>query len=163
MKKMIFMFVIVGVLGIGAGFVLGIFFFPFIFLNDTIATEQVDRSRSGKLLAVGKFIHADPSDPLHWGKGEVKVHEKLVHLGGDFEVGPGPKYHVYMLMDSPIRKSSDVSRFRLIDLGRLKHFKGSQNYGVPQGIKLTEFSSVVIWCEGFSVLISPADLVFEGS
>jgi hypothetical protein len=32
---------------------------------------------------------------------------------------------------------------------------------VPAGIALTTFPSVVIWCQQFSVLISPADLAFE--
>ena len=40
-------------------------------------------------------------------------------------------------------------------------FKGSQKYQVPAGIDLAKFPSVVIWCEQFSVLISPADLTFE--
>ena len=31
----------------------------------------------------------------------------------------------------------------------------------PAGVNLKDFPSVVIWCEQFSVLISPADLKFE--
>jgi hypothetical protein len=45
-----------------------------------------------------------------------------------------------------------------VDLGRLRAFKGSQRYAVPAGLDLSSFRSVVIWCEQFSVLISPADL-----
>jgi len=50
-----------------------------------------------------------------------------------------------------------------IDLGGLRAFKGSQKYKVPAGVDLTQFPSVVIWCQQFSVLISPADLTFEKS
>mgnify|MGYP006172353025 FL=1 len=45
-----------------------------------------------------------------------------------------------------------------VDLGRLKAFKGSQNFEVPAGVDIAKFASVVIWCEQFSVLISPAAL-----
>ena len=43
-----------------------------------------------------------------------------------------------------------------VDLGRLKAFAGSQNYALPEGIDLADFQSVVVWCEQFNVLISPA-------
>ena len=45
-----------------------------------------------------------------------------------------------------------------VDLGRLRAFKGSQNYKVPKGLALDKFKHVVIWCEQFGVLISPAKL-----
>jgi hypothetical protein len=51
-----------------------------------------------------------------------------------------------------------VTGTKFVDLGRLRAFKGSQNYKIPAEIDLTKFPSVVIWCEQFSVLISPADL-----
>jgi hypothetical protein len=46
----------------------------------------------------------------------------------------------------------------MVDLGRLRSFKGSQNYAVPAGVKLAQQRSVVIWCKEFGVLISPATL-----
>ena len=48
-----------------------------------------------------------------------------------------------------------------VDLGRLKAFKGSQNYAVPAGVDIAQYKSVVIWCEQFGVLISPARLTFR--
>ena len=45
-----------------------------------------------------------------------------------------------------------------VDLGGLRAFKGSQRYAIPAGVDLKSFPSVVIWCERFGVLISPADL-----
>ena len=48
-----------------------------------------------------------------------------------------------------------------VDLGRLRAFKGSQKYGIPAGVDLKAYPSVVIWCALFGVLISPADLEFE--
>ena len=48
-----------------------------------------------------------------------------------------------------------------IDLGRLRAFEGAQNYKIPKGIDLKKYRSVVIWCEAFGVLISPATLAFK--
>ena len=54
--------------------------------------------------------------------------------------------------------STNVARTMFVDLGRLKAFKGSQNYEIPAGVDALKYGSVVIWCEQFSVLISPAAL-----
>jgi len=81
-----------------------------------------------------------------------------VFLEPDFEVGPGPAFHVLLVPKANIRRSTDVADLMYVDLGGLRAFKGSQRYPVPGGVNLQDFPSVVIWCERFSVLISPADL-----
>jgi hypothetical protein len=60
---------------------------------------------------------------------------------------------------APIRGSGDLSGQMFVDLGRLRAFKGSQRYAIPTDLDLSRFQSVIIWCEQFSVLISPADLM----
>jgi len=149
-----------GVIGLVVGFILGIFFFPYIFPPPD-AMETLSRSETGALVAKGQFIQPNPNDPVHTGKGAVSVYPKTVFLGDDFEVGPGPDFHVYLVPKSDIRSSSDVVETMYVDLGRLRAFKGSQNYAIPAGVDLKQFPSVVIWCQQFSVLISPADLTFE--
>jgi hypothetical protein len=57
-----------------------------------------------------------------------------------------------------IRSSSDLQGIKHVDLGGLRAFKGSQRYAIPSGVDLKDYPSVIIWCEAFSVLISPADL-----
>ena len=124
-------FVLGGVLGTGFGVALGFFIFPYVF-PPPAATEQLADSERSKLVASGMFIHANPSDPVHYGNGRVSVYERTVYLESDFEVGPGPAFHV--------------------------RDKGSQRYAIPAGINLKDYQSVIIWCERFGVLISPADL-----
>lgn len=158
MAKSIIVFVIGGLLGAAAGFALGIFVYPYIFLADIVATERLEAGASKKLVATGMFMHANPSDPIHYGRGNVKVFENLVFLESDFEVGPGPKFHVYLVPEKNVTPSTEVARTMYIDLGRLKAFKGSQNYPIPAGVDLSRYGSVVIWCEQFGVLISPATL-----
>ncbi len=149
-----------GIIGAVFGFVLGIFLFPYIFPPPE-AMETLRRDEAGQLVATGTFIHANPSDPVHYGKGTVSVYPSTVFLGEDFEVGPGPDFHVYLVPKANVRSSSDVTDTMYVDLGRLRAFKGSQNYAVPAGVDLSKYPSVVIWCQQFSVLISPADLTFE--
>lgn len=160
MFRWLTVFLFGGVLGAAFGVALGFFLFPYVFPPPESA-ERLATSERGKLVATGRFIHANPSDPIHYGKGGASVYEGVVFLHEDFEVGPGPKFHVYLVPEADIRDAGQVTGTMFVDLGRLRAFKGSQNYRVPAGTDLTKFPSVVIWCEQFSVLISPADLTFE--
>ena len=161
MKKAIAIFVVGIVLGTAAGFAAGIFFYPYIFLADIVASDKVDNPSARTIVATGMFIHANPRDPIHYGKGKLTVYQDLVHLDGDFEVGPGPKFHVYLVPERNVIPSTNVAKTMYVDLGRLKAFKGSQNYPIPAGVDLTKYGSVVVWCEQFGVLISPAALKFH--
>ena len=162
MRSYVITFFVALVLGIAGGVALGIFVYPYVFLADVVATEKVAPAPANapvrKTLARGTFTHPNPSDPIHYGKGRVTVYEGLLFLEPDFEVGPGPKYHVYLVPEKQVVPSTNVARTMFVDLGRLKAFKGSQNYEVPAGIDIAKFGSVVIWCEQFGVLISPATL-----
>ena len=149
-----------GLVGGAIGFAVGIFVYPYIFLADIVATEEVQGIESKQVVATGAFIHADPSDPIHYGGGRLTLYDDLLHLESDFEVGPGPKFHVYLVPDEKVTPETDVEATMFVDLGRLKAFKGSQNYPVPPDVTLTDYRSVVIWCEQFGVLVSPATLEF---
>ena len=157
MWRWLTVFLFGGFIGAGFGVALGFFLFPYVFPPPE-AREQLTTAEKTRLVAEGTFIHANPNDPIHYGKGKVSVYEKTVFLHNDFEVGPGPKFHVYLVPKADIRASDDLSGVMYVDLGRLRSFKGSQKYMIPAGLDLANYKSVVIWCEQFSVLISPADL-----
>jgi hypothetical protein len=150
-------FPIGGLLGLGAGFGVGLFAFPFLFPPPP-AMETLAETERARAVATGTFIHADPSDPVHYGSGRVTVTERSVFLESDFDVGPGPAFHVYLVAHPQVRRSADVRNAAFVDLGRLRAFQGSQRYAIPPGTDLARYPSVVIWCRQFSVLISPADL-----
>ncbi len=186
-RRAITIFLLGGILGTGFGIAVGFFIFPYIFPPPAAMEQLTEADRAPAVaagtrgqttapapapaasgapvqaapsgpVATGTFIHANPSDPIHYGKGKVSVYEKTVFLEPDFEVGPGPAFHVLLVPKANIRKSSDVKDAMFVDLGGLRAFKGSQRYPVPAGVDLAKYPSVVIWCERFSVLISPADL-----
>jgi hypothetical protein len=161
-KAILIGFVVGAVLGVFGGVALGVFVYPYVFLADVVATEKPPAPAAAmperKVIARGTFVHANPSDPIHHGKGRVTVYEGVLHLEPDFEVGPGPKYHVYLVPEKEVVPSTNVARTMFVDLGRLKAFRGSQNYEVPAGVEVAKYGSAVIWCEQFGVLISPAKL-----
>lgn len=161
MIRRLVIFLLGAIVGLGGGFALGIFFYPFIFLADIAGADLVPDAASRQVLARGTFIHANRADPVHYGKGRLTIYRGLLHLEQDFEVGPGPKYHVYLVPEANVTPSFDVPKSGFVDLGRLRAFKGSQNYAIPGGVDLAKFGSVVIWCEFFGVLISPAKLAPE--
>lgn len=159
MKNIVIGLVIGAILGGIAGFGGGIIAFPYLFPPPEV-NEQVADKENKKAVASGTFIHADPSDPVHYGEGKLTIYDDLVHLEADFKVGPGPKYHVYLVPDGDVTPDTEIQETMYVDLGRLKAFSGSQNYPIPEGVNLADYKSVVIWCEQFEVLISPAVLVF---
>ena len=157
MKNLIIGIFVGGIIGAAGGFAAGILVFPYLFPPPEV-NEQVSNAENRQLLGRGSFVHADPDDALHYGKGGVTVYQDLLHLEADFEVGPGPKYHVYLVPDANVTADTEVEKTSFIDLGRLKAFSGSQNYSVPEDIDLSQYQTVVIWCEQFGVLISPAKI-----
>jgi hypothetical protein len=156
-RSLVIFFLLGGILGTFFGAALGFFLFPFVFPPPP-ATEQLSEADLTPVVAAGMFIHVNPSDPVHWGRGKVSARERSIFLEPDFQVGPGPKYHVYLVPKPNVRSESDVKNAMFVDLGRLRAFKGSQRYPIPDGVNLKDYPSVVIWCEAFGVLISPADL-----
>ena len=160
MWRSLFLFLLGGIFGTAFGVAVGFFAFPYVF-PPPVAMDTLAQQEQTDLVATGAFIHANPSDPVHFGMGKVRVFKKLVFLETDFEVGPGPAFHVYLVPKKEIRQSSDVANTMFVDLGKLRAFKGSQKYTIPAGVNLKDYPSVLIWCAQFGVLISPADLNYQ--
>ena len=143
------------IVGAAGGFAVGIVAFPYLFPPPEVNEPLLAKSEAD-LIARATFIHANPSDPVHYGQGSATIYADLLRLEADFEVGPGPKFHVYLVPDTDVTPDTEVETTMFVDLGRLKAFSGSQNYAIPAGIDIADHGSVVIWCEQFNVLISPA-------
>jgi len=73
----------------------------------------------------------------------------------DFETDNGPDLLVY-LVSGDVNANGDGDGS--IDLGALKGNIGDQQYAIPDGLDLTEFDSVVIWCRAFSSGFGVAEL-----
>ncbi|CAN5247934.1 hypothetical protein BH10PSE9_BH10PSE9_11220 [soil metagenome] len=111
-------------------------------------------------LASGSFIQPDRNDPLRKGAGRVTVRAREVAFEPDFQVTPGPDFHVLLVPKAAIRASTDLANTMYVDLGPLRAFKGAQAYAVPDGVDLAAYPSVVIWSRTYAAVISIADLSF---
>ncbi len=165
MKQSAIAFVLGGAVGTMLGVALGFFIFPFVFPPPEAfepLPAPVSLATEAQPLASGSFIHANPEDAIHYGRGRVTVYDTTLRLEADFVVGPGPDYHVYLVMAEDVRGPEDMAQGNFVDLGKLRAFKGSQNYAIPEDVYPEEYGSVVIWSKQSGILISPANLDFGG-
>ena len=141
-------------LGLPAGAFLWYAFSPLLF--DQVVSETLTEAR---VVAAGAFRDADRT---HKGQGTAR----LVELPGggvqvqlaEFEVTNGPDLEVWLSAHPDPSTSGDVTGNAWLSLGQLKGNVGDQAYSVPSGTDLSVYRSVVIWCEQFGVLFSPAAL-----
>ncbi|WP_053682990.1 DM13 domain-containing protein [Streptomyces sp. WM4235] len=79
----------------------------------------------------------------------------------NLDTSNGPDLRVW-LTDAPVKEG--VGGWRVFDdgkyvsLGKLKGNKGDQNYAIPEGLNLSDYSSVTIWCDRFDVSFGAAEL-----
>lgn len=154
MRGKIIAFILGGLIGAPVGAFLWYAFSPLLF--DEVVTETLAEAQ---ILSMGAFRDADRS---HQGTGTAT----LVALPGgghevqlsDFQVTNGPDLEVWLSTHPDPATSSDVAENAWISLGQLKGNVGDQAYALPADADLSQINSVVIWCEQFGVLFSPAAL-----
>jgi len=148
-------------LGFLAGLAAMVIAYPFIF-PPPILNEKLIHAETKTLIAKGNFIHPNPKDFIHYGKGSINVYKAKdqyeIFLNKDFKVGPGPAFHIFLSDAKNIKTNTAFKNSKKYDLGMLKSFQGSQIYSIPSHVNLSEIKSVVIWCVSFSQLITSADL-----
>ena len=103
----------------------------------------------------GEFVKSlEDSDFLHWGEGRLLVGPEQIALAGT--LAPGPDYKLYL---SPTFVETEAAflqnKERMVRVADIKTFDGFV-VPVPENIDITQYSTVVIWCETFSQFISAA-------
>ena len=126
---------------------------------DTVMEEPMPSAEMSVLLQ-GSFY-----DIIHVGGGQALVYQladgsRILRLQ-DFEVDNGPELHVYLVPIDPVPSSIGIEIPGSVDLGRLKGNIGDQNYEVPADLDLSQFQSVVIWCQPFRVPFIAAALAAQ--
>ena len=125
---------------------------------DTASDEPMP-PESPVVVAAGRFVDADA---IHKGSGRATLYAlpdgRHVIRFEDFRTTNGPALVVYLAKHPSPASAADVLDAGFVDLGKLKGNVGNQNYEIPAGTDVSEYGSVVIWCELFDVLFSPAAL-----
>ena len=100
------------------------------------------------------------ADDFHQGSGTATIYEledgSTVLRFEEFEVTNGPDLHVLLAPNGDPTDRDDLTGY--VDLGSLKGNVGNQNYEIPLDIDISEFGSIVIYCEPFHVLFASASL-----
>ncbi|WP_019888254.1 DM13 domain-containing protein [Streptomyces purpureus] len=117
-----------------------------------------------------------PAAPATIAEGKLISHEhtttgtaKLIRLADgshtlrleNLDTSNGPDLRVW-LTDAPVKEGTAGWRVfddgKYVSLGKLKGNKGDQNYAIPADVKLSDYSSVSIWCDRFDVSFGAARL-----
>ena len=130
---------------------------------DREVSEFLPSDVSLTVVRQGRFSDADRA---HKGQGLAEVLKTadgtyLLRLS-DFQVTNGPDLKVWLVTADNPTASRDVSAGEWLSLGPLKGNIGDQIYPIPEDAEIDRYRSVVIWCERFSVLFSPAPLADSG-
>jgi hypothetical protein len=109
------------------------------------------------MAATGTFVGADN---FHEGEGTAVIlqqgNQQVLRLEA-FRVTNGPDLHVILSKNPTPTDGSDIGD-DYIDLGSLKGNVGNQNYELPADLDLSEYKSVVIYCQPFHVIFAAASL-----
>lgn len=107
-----------------------------------------------RVISEGEWIGADD---FHFARGKALIIEtepgKYVVRVEDFSIRNGPDLFVYLSPDAN-GYSGDA-----LKLGGLRATDGAFNYEVPEGTDISQFQSVVVWCDAFAVLFGTAPLM----
>ena len=136
------------------GFLLGIYVLPIITAPPSPTKSEIT-ALSVQADYETEFIRdLKGSDALHWGVGKIAISQGYVTLVG--EISPGPEYKLY-LSPSFVETESEFEQLKstMKLVGDVKTF---DNFivKVDPSINLSQFNTVVVWCEAFGEFITSA-------
>lgn len=137
-----------------SGVAAGIYILPLMIAEKPpLATAVLDVERAGAMR--GEFrSNLKGSDLLHWGEGEVFVTPTAIAHRG--RLAPGPDYKLYLAPDFVEDEASFLAiKEKSLRIADVRGFSGFL-LPVPAGVDVNQFTTVVIWCEGFGQFISAA-------
>lgn len=139
---------------LAVGFALGVYFLPILTAPTSPTTTELQAAAKSAQFSGRCKRDLKGSDPLHWGEGEVHVaKDRIVHTG---RLAPGPDYKLYLVNDFVETKEAFLAiKKSARRIGDVETF-GGFIVDVPDGVDVTAYNTVVVWCEAFSQFISVA-------
>ena len=125
----------------------------------TAATEPPAQAPAPALLS-GGFVKEEVAVT---GSYTLDPASGTLAFSDDFRVTQGPDLFVVLSGASDLTVdyltfSSMVTSSTILTLGPLANISGAQTYLVPTGADLSQFRTVVVWCQAFSVAFAAAPL-----
>jgi len=82
----------------------------------------------------------------------------FIVFGDDFRAANGPDLKIFLSPKTVSDVTGKTAINGALNIGELKATKGTQEYEVPAGVNLADYSSVLVHCEAYSVLWGGGDL-----
>lgn len=139
---------------LAVGFAAGIYTLPILIAPDAPA-DAIVQAVAERASFSGEFRRdlAD-SDALHWGEGTVYVSDDTIALDG--KLAPGPDYRLYLSPEF-VETEADFERLKaqMTVVGGVSTFDNFE-VTVPSDIDVSDYTSVIVWCESFGEFITAA-------
>lgn len=134
------------------GFALGVYLLPILTAPPGPDAAAL-RSASQSAMFRTRFVRdLKGSDFLHWGEGEVRIAPDRIAFEGT--LAPGPDYKLYLTKSFVDTRAGFLAvKNEAVRVGDVKTFSGFI-VDVPPGIDVAAYTTVVVWCEAFSMFIS---------
>ena len=102
----------------------------------------------------GEFQDEFRGEFAHWGEGMISVSSKQISHQG--QLAPGPDYRLY-LVDQFVEHEDEFLPIKAnaVQLADIKSFNGFI-VDVPADVDVSQYNTVVIWCEAFIQFITAA-------
>ncbi len=134
------------------GFALGVYLLPILTAPDAPDSAKLEEMSADALFTAEFTRDLRGSDFLHWGEGAISI--TATHIVHDGALAPGPDYKLYLVNGFvehedeflPIKQQAKL-------IGDVKTFEGFI-VEVPEGVDVSAYKTVLIWCEAFSEFIT---------
>jgi hypothetical protein len=136
------------------GFAVGIYVLPILVAPSPPSSSEIESAATAARYTAEFRRDLKGSDFLHWGEGVVSLSPRSVAFKGT--LAPGPDYKLY-LAPALVETKEDFERIKpqSVRVGDIRTF---ENFivALPDSVDISRYSSVVVWCERFSMFITAA-------
>jgi len=137
-----------------AGFMAGIYSLPILTEQPAPEIKTLEQHQTRALFSAEFKPDLKGSDRLHYGDGMVYLTNDAISMQGT--LSPGPDYQLYLS-----RNFIDNETDFLAQKGTMQRVAGVRSFNgfklvVPQGIDVSDYNTVIIWCESFEEFITAA-------
>ena len=150
--KRVFVFLVTHSVAVAVGFALGIYLLPILTAPPPPDASALEAEAATAIYTTELTRDLRGSDLLHWGEGTISLSDgMIVHEGA---LAPGPDYKLY-LTDRFVEHEDEFEPIKAnaVQVGDVKTFGGFL-LAVPEGIDISAYNTVVIWCEAFGEFIT---------
>ena len=139
---------------VALGFGLGVYFLPILTAPPAPDAAMLEEKTEAAEFSAALTRDLRGNDRLHWGEGTIAVSgNEIVHMG---RLSPGPDYKLYLTTQFVEHEDEfEPIKSEAVLIGDVDTFSGFI-LPVPEGVDVTSYTTVVVWCEAFGEFITAA-------